>query len=325
MSFDHIHQCPRCELKFEYRGELEDHLRADHAPPEERPIDPTGAEAYDACTVRILAAVDPHRPASPAGEIAGRLAHRIGASLDLVSVVPPDLPADLVDAYLAAEANRQPFIPLRTTRLEGDVVETLLSHIAGTEPTLVVLDSHGRRAMAEVLLGSVSADIVRSSQVPTLVVGPHSSLGATVEKLVVAIDGSDDAKGAFEVAAELAPKLGAELTLVEVVDPGGDLPPSEIPESAEVRRIAESVDPPLDSWDVLHGSDVADTLTDHVDSDSRMALVLGTHGRSPGRRRSLGGVAAHTVRHSRVPVLLVSPEAVASRRAAAEDVISRPG
>lgn len=320
MSFDRIHQCPRCELKFEYRGELEDHLRADHAPPEERAIDPTGAEAYDACTVRLLAAVDPHRPASPAAEVAGRVAHRLGASLDLVSVVPPDLPADLVDAFLAAEARRQPRVPLRTTRLEGDVVETLLSHIAGSEPTMVVLDSHGRRALGEILLGSVSADIVRSSQMPTLVVGPHSALDVSLEKFVVGIDGSDDAEGAFEVALDLAPMLGAELTLVEVIDPDGELPPAEIPESTEVRRLAAAVDPPLDSWDVLHGDNVADTLTEHVDGDTRAVLVLGTHGRSPGRRRSLGGVAAHTVRHARVPVLLVSPEAVAHHRLAKNSV-----
>jgi hypothetical protein len=31
MAPDTIHHCPRCELRFAHRPELEDHLRVDHA------------------------------------------------------------------------------------------------------------------------------------------------------------------------------------------------------------------------------------------------------------------------------------------------------
>jgi hypothetical protein len=30
---DRIHQCPRCELRFAFHTELEDHLRVDHPAP----------------------------------------------------------------------------------------------------------------------------------------------------------------------------------------------------------------------------------------------------------------------------------------------------
>jgi hypothetical protein len=30
---DSVHQCPRCDLRFAFRTELEDHLRADHPGP----------------------------------------------------------------------------------------------------------------------------------------------------------------------------------------------------------------------------------------------------------------------------------------------------
>lgn len=322
MSFDHIHHCPRCELKFEYRSEVEDHLRADHAPPVESTVDLSDRQRFDAAHVRVMAAVDPHRLASPAAEVAGRLAHQLGGGLDLVAVVPPDLPATIVDAFLDAEANRQPLIPMRRTRLAGDVSVALLDHIEASAPTLVVLDSHGRRALAEVLIGSVSADVIRSSPVPTLVIGPNTSLGARLDRFVVGVDGSDDAVGACEVVGHLAGALGAQIHLAEVLDPEPGDRPAETPESVEVRRVAEQLDPPPTDWDVLHGADVADALIDHValDHDGRghgTVLVVGTHGRSPGRHRPLGGTSARIVRRSPVPVLVVSPEAVARRRAAA--------
>ena len=32
MAVDTIHQCPRCELRFAYLTELQDHLQSDHLP-----------------------------------------------------------------------------------------------------------------------------------------------------------------------------------------------------------------------------------------------------------------------------------------------------
>ncbi len=266
---------------------------------------------------RLLAALDPDRPSSPAAEVAGRLSWQTNALLELVSVAPGDLPGDAVQEFLDAERRHLEGLDVETTQLSGpDVVGALLSRIQHTRPDLVILDSHGRTPVGELILGSVSADLVRSSPSPTLLVGPGCRGAADVERLIVAVDGSDDSKAALDVAVDLAGLLHLDLELVEVAtaDVGGAAPPGDVSEGAELRRLASRTVPPVERWDVLHGSDVSEAIIDHVDGHRKVLLVLGTHGRSPSRPRVLGGVAARTVRHSPVPVLVVSPEAAERKK-----------
>lgn len=299
-----VHQCPRCELRFALRGDLVDHVRRDH-PPEE-PSHPLPAPA----DVRVLVPLDPTRPPDPVLDVATS----IGTDrtvLDVVTVDGAGLPPLVLDAFLAAERERAGDARIEVRRLPGpDVVDALLREIARTRPDLVVLASHGRGPLGELLLGSVSADLVRSSPSPTLLVGPACAPDARLGRLVVAVDGSPDALGALDVASHLAARLALSLELVEVAE----VVPysSDVLESAELHRLAESVDPPVQRWDVLHGTDVPRALLDHVGSDHGAVLVLGTHGRSPDRPHVIGGVAARTVRHAAAPVLLVSPEAAST-------------
>lgn len=307
-----VHNCPRCELRFAHRSEVEDHLRRDHPAVAAGSDDLRSPDPAGHAGPRLLAALDPDRPASPAAEVAARLARRTGSLLELVSVAPGDLPGSAVRAFLDAERRRQPQTDVVTTQLDGpEVVEALLGRIKEVSPVLVILDSHGRRPMSELILGSVSADLVRSSPAPTLLIGPSSTLDVDLRRLVIAVDGSADARGALDVAMDLARRMHFDVELVEVAtgDVTGAAPPGDLSESSELRRLATRQEPPVDAWDVLHGSDIADALVDHVTGAPGTVLVMGTHGRSPGRPRVLGGVAAKAVRHAPVPVLLVSPEA----------------
>jgi nucleotide-binding universal stress UspA family protein len=307
-----VHHCPRCELRFALRGDLVDHVRRDHAV-----VEPAVAAPAPTDT-RIVVPLDPSHPGSRAVDVAVGLAGDT-TLVDLVSVRDAGLPGVVLDAFLAAERDQFPGVRTEVHQLDGpDVVKSLLGHVVGTACDLVVLSSHGRGPLGELLLGSVSADLVRSSPAPTLLVGPSCRPDVRTERLVVGVDGSEDSLGALDVASHLANRFGLRLELVEVAE---EVPwSSDVFESAELQRLAATVDPPVRSWDVLHGNDVSRSLIDHVGTDVGAVLVLGTHGRSPGRPHVLGGVAARTVRHAPVPVLVVSPEAastVAARELAA--------
>lgn len=302
-----VHKCPGCELRFAFRGDLEDHIRRDHTAPIPH-VEPT--HEAPAPAVRIMVPLDPTHAPRRAVDVAVGLAGP-DAVVELVSVTPPGLPTPVVDTFLAGERDRHPGTRMEVTRLDAPVIVlALLEHIASTAPDLVVLDSHARGPLGELVLGSVSADLVRSSHAPTMLTGPACGPDTKLARLVVAVDGSLDSLDALDVASRLSDRLGVPLELVEVVE---ELPyTSDIAESAELHRLAESVEPPVRRWDVLHGHDVAKALNDHVKGDRGAVLVLGTHGRSLGRPNPLGGVAARTVRHSTVPVLVVSPEAAST-------------
>lgn len=260
--------------------------------------------------LRVMVPLDPTKPDSRAVDVAVGLTAS-GGVVQLVSVTPADLPPAVIDAFLEDERNRFRGEAITAKRFDGGaVVRVLLEHIARTSPDLVVLDSHGRGPLGELVLGSISADLVRSSLSPTMLVGPACDVPSGFRQLMVAIDGSPDSIGALDVASRLSQRIGVTLELVEVAEEVAYT--SDVAETAELHRLAEMVDPPVQAWDVLHGHDVVKALVDHVGSARDVVLVVGCHGRSEGRSHVLGGTATRAARHSPVPVLVVSPEAVAA-------------
>lgn len=259
--------------------------------------------------LRVMVPLDPTKLGSRAIDVAVGLTAS-GGTVELVSVTAAGLPHAVIDSFLAVERDRFPTARVACQHLDGaNVVGTLLDHITRVKPDVVVLDSHGRGPLGELVLGSISADLVRSSPSPTMLVGPACDVPTGLRQLTVAVDGSPDSLAALDVASRLARRIGVTLELVEVAEEVALT--SDVAETAELHRLAELVDPPVRAWDVLHGRDVAKALVGHLGSDRDVVLVVGTHGRSEGRPHVLGGTASRTVRQAQVPVLVVSPEAAA--------------
>jgi nucleotide-binding universal stress UspA family protein len=257
--------------------------------------------------LRVIVPLDPTKLGSRAVDVAVALTTG-GGTVELVSVTAYGLPHAVIDSYLTVERDRFPEARVTCQRLDGaSVVGALLDHTARVGPDVVVLDSHGRGPLGELVLGSISADLVRSSPSPTMLVGPACAVPTGLRQLTVAVDGSPDSLAALDVASRLARRIGVTLELVEVAEEVALT--SDVAETAELHRLAELVDPPVRAWDVLHGRDVAKALVGHLGSDRDVVLVVGTHGRSEGRAHVLGGTASRTVRQAPVPVMVVSPEA----------------
>ena len=72
-------------------------------------------------------------------------------------------------------ANRMRKAGLDTTALlvHGATVETILNEASELEVDMIVVGSHGRGAMYQLLVGSVSEGVLRKSRCPILVVPKH--------------------------------------------------------------------------------------------------------------------------------------------------------
>jgi len=133
---------------------------------------------------RILVATDFSRSSEAALDHAVGLARKLGAEVAIAHVVPlapageiapPPVGVDLlaparesleriVSAVLAAGVPARGYVRL------GETVLGLLEWIDELEPALVVVGSHGKRALERILLGSVAESLVRHSKVPVLVI-----------------------------------------------------------------------------------------------------------------------------------------------------------
>jgi len=138
-------------------------------------------------------------------------------------------------------------------------------------------------------------------------------------RIVVAIDGSDNADRALTMAADLAARYGAKLTLLTVIPPtvvpsyGGPVyePPSpEALHSVYDRILAEAKarveNPRIPTVETVRREGiVVEEMVAYLEKEPPDLLVMGSRGLSAGRRLFLGSVSDALVHHAPCPVLVV--------------------
>ena len=132
--------------------------------------------------------------------------------------------------------------------------------------------------------------------------------------IVLALDGSDGAKKAIPVAAELAKQEGAKLVLAHVTEylaaKGGELPhPGEDEIRAEIKQQAEELSERGIETEVQLADSVlggpAHALVDIADRTGGDLIVTGTRGHSSIPGVLLGSVAHRLLHIGKRPILAV--------------------
>lgn len=229
---------------------------------------------------------------------------------------------------------------LSSAVLQGPTAQTLAKYIRELSTDLVVMTTHGRGGIQRAWLGSVADQLIRSLEIPVLLVRAGQSDSApssvTLSEILLPLDGSPLAEAAIEPAAALARLWDAEISLVQIVQPvtlTTDPPlafPTEIDDQLTAIRREAAQDYLRDVAERLReqglrasgvaflGGGVAETLL-HLARPERVGLVaMATHGRGGVRRLVLGSVADKLVRAAEVPVLVVRPRGRRSKRISGE-------
>ena len=215
--------------------------------------------------------------------------------------------------------------------LEGPAGPTLQQWLRSSDADLVVMTTHGRGALGRAVYGSVADQLVRSLDLPVLLVRPDSSnpeaasLPWMAREIILGLDGSRTAEAALQPAAALARLLRVPVTVVQVIpplavatDPPLPFPTGYDAQITEVRR-REGLDYVEDVAEGLReegvaatavavvGDSPAGTLLELGAVERGALLAVGTRGRGGVRRLMLGSVADKLVRGAEVPVLVVPP------------------
>ena len=171
---------------------------------------------------------------------AAELARRHGARLTLLHVLehnPPETihgephldEAGEAAAYLAKQAER-----LAPTGVEidchvhenpqRDVAASLVVHAVELGCDLIVLTTHGRGGLRDVLVGNIAQQVVARGDVPVLLARPDcAAAGLEISRVFVPLDGTPDAEQCLPQAEAIARASGARLVLLRVVPTARDL------------------------------------------------------------------------------------------------------
>ncbi len=302
---------------------------------------------------KILLATDGSAEAERAARMAKSLSERLDSELHVVYVEPLPGPYAFPETAVVDPAYRDTV----RKRAKGDAGEKLVeevekvrgmggeiagSHAAAGRPDaeivrvaeelpagLVVVGSRGLGGVRRALLGSVSSSVVRHARGSVLVVrGEGGQAGVDFAgPIVLAVDGSEQAKMATQAAAELSAATGSEVHVIYVQPSperlyGHHLYSEEIKESlleqarTEARAFLDEQAEAVGSG----GGSVAQTYLATGRPDEEIielaeeigagTVVIGSRGLEGIRRALLGSVSESVLHHAHCPVMVVREAAI---------------
>lgn len=213
--------------------------------------------------------------------------------------------------------------------LSGNAGLELEQYVRESDIDLVVMATHGRGGIRRAWLGSVADHLIRTLEVPVLLVRPREGEPAQdrqgVGEILVPLDGSPLAEEALDPAMALARIWDAAVTLVQVVQPvlpvaDPALPRASAYDEGLTASCREQAQDYLDDLvEQMHEQglratgvavvawNAAAAILDVARPERVAVVALATHGRGGLRRLILGSVADKLVRGADVPVLVYHP------------------
>lgn len=275
--------------------------------------------------MNIVVGVDESQAGTRALRWAAAFAGRTGSSLQAVRTwAYPYLPGDgLADPNqmdratmaglresLAALGRTE--LDIEATVLRGPAGPTLLGLIEQEKPSLVVVGRRGEDT-PRTILGSVSRRLVEQAHAPVVVVSGDEHDTEDVRRVVVGVDGSEDADRALSWALEVAPMLGADLILVNAVTFDGEMvagvearyeASAEMLEDAKQRAESRGVG----AIAISVTEDPRSALEHTAEEHQADLIVVGTRGLGGLGKLLLGSVASYLAQHVHLPVAVIPPE-----------------
>ena len=178
---------------------------------------------------------------------------------------------------------------------------------------LVVVGTHGRTGVRQLVLGSVALEVIREAHHPVLSVGPDAAWDdedAALSDVCLATDGWSGSAAATEQALSLAAATDASLHVLYAVDVDPDA--TELRTGFEEhgeRTTAEVTDRAdeqgLETSRTVTQGTAHEVVLDYVDDKSVDLLVMGTESKSNLERLVVGSVSQRVIPNASVPVLTV--------------------
>jgi len=184
-----------------------------------------------------------------------------------------------------------------------DPAEAIIQEVDEGKYNLVVIGNRGESEAETFSLGSVADKVTTHAPCSVLIV----KKGTKISKILVAIDGSEDAKKALKHAVQLASKFKAGITLLNVQQSKlFELKPSVTKEVGE-RILSEAT---IEAKEVkfdkkLEFGNPAETIINVAEKGRYDLIVVGKRGLSTVKRFFLGSVSDDVSHHAKCSVLIV--------------------
>ncbi|MBI3541994.1 MAG: universal stress protein [Deltaproteobacteria bacterium] len=111
----------------------------------------------------------------------------------------------------------KPTVLVSAPSSRGSAAEALDRYARNQNADVILVNSHGRSGLKRALLGSFAETLMLHSKTPVLIAGPNTRRLAKLDSILFPTDFSKASKRAFAKVQQLARRLGASVTIMNVV------------------------------------------------------------------------------------------------------------
>jgi len=233
-------------------------------------------------------------------------------------------------SYLAqqADALHNLGVEVDTEVRLGMPAEVIVDTAREQQSALIVMATHGYGGLKRWSLGSVADRVVHGATAPVFLVrgSPEPTyVAAPLKRIMVPLDGSEQARQALPIAVDLTTRARAQLLLLTAVVPSVNVAPeliSPLPNYDDVLPLAcdrlraelgdfagELERQELVVTPVAVNGFPAEIIIDEAARRGVDLIVMATHGYSGLKRWAIGSVADKVLHATRTPLLLVRAQA----------------
>jgi nucleotide-binding universal stress UspA family protein len=292
----------------------------------------------------LLVPLDGSQLAESALPFAASLGETLAAKVTLLHVIEKGAPdqvhqephltaAKEANAYLAKVARRD--FPREVAvdwhvhaRAVPNVVDSIVLHAQKDfQPDLIVLCSHGRSGMRDIVSSSIAQQVVAGSTIPVLLVKPKDGRPAqpTFRKILVPLDNESAHDQSLPIAKDLAQAYRAEITMICVIPTlttlsgekavAGTLLPGTAAAYLEMteenarqhfqEHLKEFKTAHLSAQATIARGDPVSIIAKTAQSIDADLILFATHGSAGFEAFWRGSVAANVARRTDIPLLLI--------------------
>jgi len=198
--------------------------------------------------------------------------------------------------------------------------EEILRYIDDESFDLIVMGTHSRSLMREILLGSVAEKIIRLSPIPVMTVRENSKIPEKKQSILVPIDFSDHSRHALEYALKWADMNSGRIIMLHVVKEdihpefynkfGGSLFETDVKFKehaiAEMKNLRDQFKfEHIETQFAVTIDEPARGIVDFVKQNDIHLIVIATHGLSGFEHFILGSTTERVLHMSPIPTLVI--------------------
>lgn len=217
-----------------------------------------------------------------------------------------------------------------------DIADGILAHQAELSPDLIIICTHGRSGLRQIMFGSIAQQVVESGRTPVLIIRPQSAAlppSGPIQTLLAAAD-NDPAHGqGLQTALKLGLAVNARVHVVGVIPTVGTLSgkhattgkfmPATTYQALEIaekelgfflrQKIQPFSETGADVYLQIGRGDPASIITKTAETVAADIIILGTHGKAGTKAFWSGSMAAKVIKQTLCPLLLVPVHRTAGR------------